>query len=64
MESMVFKCHSSETSWPLDTISSFLILKAAVPPSTFPCPIQETFFLTAPDTARGVLPLEIETIRK
>merc|ERR1711955_38298 len=48
---------SSDTSCPPDTVSARLILDSADPPSTFPGSTLVSFFLTALDTARGVLTL-------
>merc|ERR1712240_125834 len=46
---------SSDTSCPPDTVSARLILDSADPLSTFPGSTLDSFFLTALDTARGVL---------
>merc|ERR1719228_2403468 len=48
---------SSDTSCLLDTVSARLILDSADPPSMFPGSTLDSFFLTALDTARGVLTL-------
>merc|ERR1712112_757488 len=44
-----------DTSCPPDTVSARLILDSADPPSRSPGSTPASFFLTAPDTARGVL---------